>query len=209
IGIVGRTGSGKTTLAMSLFRIDKPTSGSIIIDGVDINEIDLHKLRYSISLIPQDPVVFALSIRENLDPHFISTDEEIWKSLEHCHLKEYVKSLALGLKYNCGGNGSNFSVGQRQLLCLGRALLRKSKIIVLDEATASIDPVTDTLIQKTIQENFKNCTIITIAHRINTILDYDRILVMDSGRVVEYDTVKNLRYKKGIFFNLLEDANLN
>ncbi|OAF68604.1 hypothetical protein A3Q56_03641 [Intoshia linei] len=209
IGIVGRTGSGKTTLAMSLFRIDNPTSGSIIIDDVDISIIGLHELRYSISIIPQDPFVFSLSIRENLDPNFVFTDQDIWEALGHCHLKQYIESLEEGLNYNCGENGSNFSVGQRQLLCLGRALLRKCKIIVLDEATASIDPMTDTLIQKAIKENFNNCTIITIAHRINTILDYDRILVMDSGKVAEYDTVQNLRHKKGIFFNLLKDANLD
>ena len=209
IGVVGRTGAGKSTITLALFRIIEPVEGRIIIDDIDISKIGLHDLRSKLSIIPQDPVLFTGSIRFNLDPFDKYSDKEIFESLEHAHLKQFVNSLEDGIQHQISEGGENLSVGQRQLICLARALLRKSKILVLDEATASVDFATDELVQKTIRSEFKDCTTITIAHRLNTVLDSNRILVIDNGQLKEYDTPsKLLKNKNSLFYKMALKANI-
>lgn len=192
IGVVGRTGAGKSSLIMSLFRIIEPTDGRILIDNVDITKIGLADLRSHLSIIPQDSQIFEGTVRQNLDPLNEHSDERIWEVLKHSHLSDFISSLDGQLDAVLSEGGSNFSNGQRQLMCLGRALLHDSPILVLDEATASVDVSTDKLIQETIRTEFKNKTIVTIAHRLNTILDSDRVLVLDKGQVAEFDTPEKL-----------------
>ena len=192
VGIVGRTGSGKSSLIVTLFRLVEPYDGRILLDGVNILELGLNDVRGRIAAIPQDPVLFSGSVRTNLDPYDKHSDVEIWEALSHVSLKEVVAALDGGLSATVAENGDNFSVGQRQLLCVARALLRQPRVLVADEATASVDSETDSLIQKTIRREFKHCTVVTIAHRINTILDSSKVLVMDNGVVAEYDTVPSL-----------------
>ncbi|KAG1679179.1 Canalicular multispecific organic anion transporter 2 [Nymphon striatum] len=209
IGICGRTGSGKSSLTLSLFRIIESTNGCIEIDGVDISKIGLHDLRSVLTIIPQDPVLFNGSLRINLDPFEKNTDEELWYVLELTNLKSYIDTVNNGLDYMIAENGENLSVGQRQLVCLARALLRKSKILVLDEATASVDLGTDDIIQETIRTAFKNHTVITIAHRLNTIMDSTRILVLEDGCIKEFDSPQVLLSNKdSSFYKLAKDANL-
>uniref|UniRef100_A0A8C8SRC5 Multidrug resistance-associated protein 1 n=1 Tax=Pelusios castaneus TaxID=367368 RepID=A0A8C8SRC5_9SAUR len=208
VGIVGRTGAGKSSLTLGLFRINESAAGEIIIDGVNIAKIGLHDLRFKITIIPQDPVLFSGSLRMNLDPFDKYSDEEVWTSLELAHLKNFVSSLPDKLNHECSEGGENLSVGQRQLVCLARALLRKTKILVLDEATAAVDLETDDLIQSTIRTQFEDCTVLTIAHRLNTIMDYERILVLDKGKIVECDSPANLLQKKGIFYSMAKDSGL-
>ena len=192
VAIVGRTGAGKSTILLALFRVIELSSGQILIDGVDISKIGLKDLRSRLAIVPQEPVLFSGTLRFNLDPRGAHTDAEIWLALERTYMREHVAKQEGGLDSAVLLNGENYSVGQRQLLCLTRALLRQSKIIVMDEATASIDLQTDALIQTSLRLNFAAFTLITIAHRINTILDYDRILVLDGGRVVEFGEPQEL-----------------
>ncbi|PPR82346.1 hypothetical protein GOBAR_AA38370 [Gossypium barbadense] len=180
IGVVGRTGSGKSTLIQAFFRLVEPTAGKIIIDDIDICMLGLHDLRSRFGIIPQEPVLFEGSVRSNIDPAGQFPDEEIWKSLERCQLKDVVASKPDKLDSLVVDNGDNWSMGQRQLLCLGRVMLKRSRLLFMDEATASVDSQTDSIIQKIIREDFAACTIISIAHRIPTVMDCDRVLVVDA-----------------------------
>uniref|UniRef100_A0A665U0M1 ABC-type glutathione-S-conjugate transporter n=1 Tax=Echeneis naucrates TaxID=173247 RepID=A0A665U0M1_ECHNA len=208
VGIVGRTGAGKSSLALGIFRILEAAKGRIFIDGVNIEDIGLHDLRSRITIIPQDPVLFSGSLRMNLDPFDTYTDEEVWSSLELAHLKNFVSNLPDKLNHECSEGGENLSLGQRQLVCLARALLRKTKILVLDEATAAVDLETDTLIQSTIRTQFEDCTVLTIAHRLNTIMDYTRVIVMDRGHISEMDSPANLITQRGQFYRMCREAGL-
>jgi len=162
-------------------------------------------LRSHISIIPQDPVLFSGTIRTNLDPNEEYADKDLWDALEEVELK----GLITNLNTTISQGGSNFSVGQRQLICLARAIIRNNIILVLDEATANIDPQTDNLIQKTIRKKFYDCTVITIAHRLNTIMDSDRVLVMDLGSVIEFDHPNVLlSNKQGVFYKMVKEAGL-
>ncbi|KAL5281122.1 ABCC2.2 family protein [Megaselia abdita] len=209
IGIVGRTGAGKSSLTLALFRIIESSGGRIFIDGIDISTLGLHNLRSRLTIIPQDPVLFSGSLRMNLDPFDSKTDDELWKALELAHLKTFVTSLTAGLNHEISEGGENLSVGQRQLVCLARALLRKTKVLILDEATAAVDLETDDLIQKTIRTEFKECTVLTIAHRLNTIMDSDRVIVLDKGEITEYASPSELlQNKSSAFYSMAKDANL-
>ncbi|XP_025847704.1 ATP-binding cassette sub-family C member 2 isoform X1 [Vulpes vulpes] len=208
IGVVGRTGAGKSSLTNGLFRILEAAGGQIIIDGVDIASIGLHDLREKLTIIPQDPILFSGSLRMNLDPFNHYSDEEIWKALELAHLKSFVAGLQLGLSHEVAEAGDNLSIGQRQLLCLARALLRKSKILIMDEATAAVDLETDHLIQMTIQKEFSHCTTITIAHRLHTIMDSDKIIVLDNGKIVEYGSPQELLRNSGPFYLMAKEAGI-
>ncbi|XP_071760532.1 multidrug resistance-associated protein 1-like [Centroberyx gerrardi] len=208
VGIVGRTGAGKSSLALGIFRILEAVKGNIYIDGINIALIGLHELRSRITIIPQDPVLFSGSLRMNLDPFDGYSDEEVWRALELAHLKSFVSGLPDKLNHECCEGGENLSLGQRQLLCLARALLRKTKILVLDEATAAVDLETDNLIQSTIRTQFEDCTVLTIAHRLNTIMDYTRVIVMDRGYITEMDSPSNLISQRGQFYRMCREAGL-
>jgi ATP-binding cassette subfamily C (CFTR/MRP) protein 1 len=209
IGIVGRTGAGKSSLTVALFRIVEAAEGLIDIDGVDISKIGLHDLRNKLTIIPQDPVLFSGSLRMNLDPFNKHSDQELWQVLELSNLKLFVNGLEKGLLHEISEGGENLSVGQRQLVCLARALLRKTKVLILDEATAAVDLETDDLIQSTIRTEFKDCTVLTIAHRLNTIMDYDQIMVLDRGELMEFNTPDALLAdSQSIFYSLAQDAGL-
>ncbi|KAL6453230.1 MLT1 Multiple drug resistance-associated protein-like transporter 1 [Candida maltosa Xu316] len=222
VGIVGRTGAGKSSLTLALFRIIEATGGNIDIDGINIGEIGLYDLRHHLTIIPQEAHTFRASVRENLDPFGEYNDDRLWKVLELAHLKEHVAKMETepkdpkdptelpkkGLDAQIEEGGSNLSAGQKQLLCLARALLNEtSKILVLDEATAAVDFQTDKIIQETIRSEFKDKTILTIAHRIDTIMDSDKILVLDHGEVAEFDSPQNLlKDKDSIFYSLSKEG---
>lgn len=208
VGIVGRTGAGKSSLTLGLFRINEAAKGEILIDGINIATIGLHDLRFKVTIIPQDPILFSGTLRMNLDPFDQYSDEDVWTSLELAHLKSFVSTLPDKLNHECAEGGENLSVGQRQLVCLARALLRKSKILVLDEATAAVDLETDNLIQSTIRTQFEGCTVLTIAHRLNTIMDYTRVIVLDKGEIVECGAPATLIQKKGIFYSMAKESGL-
>ncbi|BAT98421.1 hypothetical protein VIGAN_09207600 [Vigna angularis var. angularis] len=205
VGVVGRTGSGKTTLISALFRIVEPTGGDILIDGINICSIGLKDLRIKLSIIPQEPTLFKGSIRKNLDPLGLYSDDEIWKALEKCQLKATISSLPNLLYTSVSDEGENWSVGQRQLMCLGRVLLRKNRILVLDEATASIDSATDGILQRIIRQEFSECTVITVAHRVPSVIDSDMIMVLSYGKLVEYDKPSKLMDTNSSFSKLVAE----
>ncbi|XP_062958201.1 ATP-binding cassette sub-family C member 4 isoform X2 [Cynocephalus volans] len=204
VGIVGRTGAGKSSLIAALFRLSEP-EGKIWIDKILTTEIGLHDLRKKMSIIPQEPVLFTGTMRKNLDPFNEHTDEELWNALSEVQLKETIEDLPGKMDTELAESGSNFSVGQRQLVCLARAILRKNRILIIDEATANVDPRTDELIQKKIREKFAQCTVLTIAHRLNTIIDSDKIMVLDAGRLKEYDEpYVLLQNKESLFYKMVQ-----
>nr|XP_025681032.1 ABC transporter C family member 12 isoform X4 [Arachis hypogaea] len=207
VGVVGRTGAGKSSMLNALFRIVELQSGRIIIDGFDISMFGLADLRRVLTIIPQSPVLFSGTVRFNLDPFTEHNDADMWQALERAHLKDVIRRNPLGLDAQVLEGGDNFSVGQRQLLSLARALLRRSKVLVLDEATAAVDVRTDALIQKTIRQEFQSCTMLIIAHRLNTVIDCNRILLLDSGRVLEYDSPdKLLSNEASAFYKMVQST---
>ncbi|KAF9137759.1 Multidrug resistance-associated protein 1 [Mortierella sp. GBA39] len=234
IGVIGRTGAGKSSLTLALFRMieaansewvkatsnnsnqepedhgnreEQMDGGKIVIDNIDISNFGQADLRKNLSIIPQEPILFAGTVRENLDPFKELEDVVLWEALERSFLQYVIAALPGGLLFQVAQNGENFSVGQRSLICLAKALLRKTKILVLDEATSAVDIETDELIQKTIRTAFKERTILTIAHRIKTVMDSDKILVLDHGRVVEYDAPNVLLQDEGtLFYKLAKQA---
>lgn len=226
VGVVGRTGAGKSSLTLALFRIIEPSEGHVSIDNLNTSAIGLLDLRRRLAIIPQDAALFEGTVRDNLDPGHVHDDTELWSALEHARLKDHIASMQGKLDAQIHEGGSNLSAGQRQLVSLARALLAPSNILVLDEATvsstlpltsrsltdldqAAVDVETDAMLQTTLRSSmFKNKTIITIAHRINTILDSDRIIVLDRGTVAEFDSPAELVKRKGLFYDLVKEANL-
>ncbi|KAN0064818.1 hypothetical protein ACQY0O_001875 [Thecaphora frezii] len=208
VGVVGRTGAGKSSLTLALFRIIEAAEGKILIDGIDVSQIGLKDLRSAIAIIPQDPQLWEGTLRDNLDPTGGSDDAALWKSLEQARLKEHVQSLEGGLDTMLSEGGSNFSAGQRQLICIARAFLRNAKILVLDEATSAIDLETDAQVQAIVRSEFKGTTI-TVAHRLNTVIDSTRVLVLKEGTIAEFDTPQNLLdNKESIFYSMALEAGL-
>ncbi|KAJ2357602.1 hypothetical protein GGF43_001362 [Coemansia sp. RSA 2618] len=229
VGVVGRTGAGKSSLTQAIMRMVESASGRVIIDGIDVSTIGVHDLRSRISIIPQDPTLFYGTIRDNLDPKNEYTDKEVWAAIRKTRIEYLLEKPmekykedpddddddngiwleGVGLEKWVMYSGRNFSVGERQLLSLCRALLWQRKIVILDEATANIDGNTDQLIQTILRKEFKDCTMLTIAHRLDTVMDYDRILVMDQGRVAEFDTPQNLLARDSHFSQLVASMKLN
>ncbi|CAA6663604.1 unnamed protein product [Spirodela intermedia] len=205
VGVVGRTGSGKSTLISALFRLVEPVGGRILIDNLDICSIGLRDLRTKLSIIPQETALFGGSVRSNLDPLGLYSDQQIWEAIEKCQLKAMVSSLPNLLDSPVSDEGENLSAGQRQLFCLGRILLQRNKILVLDEATASIDSATDAILQRVIKEEFSSCTVITIAHRVPTVTDSDMVMVLSNGMVVEYDKPTRLMETNSAFSRLVAE----
>lgn len=208
IGVVGRTGSGKSTIVQTLFRLLETQRGSIKIDDVNIAEVGLHRLRTSISVIPQVPTLFSgCTVRENLDLFGMHSEEAILDALQKSHMSEAIAELPNGIRTMVSEGGSNFSVGQRQLLCLARAILSKNKILILDEATASVDRRTDQMLHESLKESFSDATIIAVAHRLDTVIDHDYILVLGQGKVLEFGPPSDLlRSKNGSFSMMVDDT---
>ena len=203
VGIVGRTGAGKSSLTVALFRIAPLSAGSVTIDGVDVGKLGLAEARRALCIIPQDPVLFCASLRFNVDPFGEYSDERIWSVLEQVGLKECVLELG-GLESALEEGGANLSVGNRQLVCVARALLRNPRILVMDEATSSLDAGADARLQAVIRREFAECTCLTIAHRLNTVVDADRICVLDQGEVKEVGSPSALWKKRGLFYAMVE-----
>ncbi|XP_072023362.1 ATP-binding cassette sub-family C member 9-like [Amphiura filiformis] len=207
VGICGRTGSGKSSLTLSLLRIIETFKGKIIIDGENIALMPLTTLRQRLSIIPQDPILFTGTIRTNLDPTRSKSDKELWNALEIAQLKPIVSEFNLGLDTSVSEGGENFSVGQRQLFCLARAFLRNSRVLIMDEATASIDYSTEKLLQEVVASVFKDKTVLTIAHRVSTIRESDTIWVLSDGEIIECDSPANLLAKETSEFYSMVQAN--
>lgn len=205
VGVVGRTGCGKSTLMLALYRIVEPASGRIVIDNIDVSTIGLRDLRSRLALVPQDPIIFSGTVRSNLDPFGDTAGDEnaLWNALERSGLAGAVRALSGGLDAKISEGGGNLSAGQRQLLCMARALLRSARILILDEATSSIDTASDAAVQATISTAFAECTVLTIAHRLHTIIASDRILVLDAGEVKEFDAPGVLLQRPGGIFKAL------
>ncbi|XP_038067816.1 ATP-binding cassette sub-family C member 9-like [Patiria miniata] len=203
VGICGRTGSGKSSMMLAFFRIIEKTTGDIYIDGVNIDHVPLATLRQRLSIVPQDPTLFTGTVRFNLDPFDKCTEDAIWEALGIAQLKGTVANLPKGLDSEVSEGGENFSVGQRQLFCLARAFLRKSRILIMDEATASIDKEMDAVLQDVLFTAFADKTVLTIAHRVSTILNYDTIIVLSEGKVAEWDSPKALLDKPDSIFSSL------
>lgn len=204
IGIVGRTGAGKSSILISLFRL-YDWQGNIRIDGVDLKELSLRFLRRSLAIIPQDPILFSGTIRTNLDPFNELKDEDLWRVIEKINLKGSI----INLNMITSGSHSTFSSGEKQLICLARAILTKAKIVILDEATANMDRETDALLNNCIKENFSDCTMLTIAHRLESILECDKVMVLERGRLKEFESPSILlSNKNGHFYKMVEQAGL-
>ena len=204
IGVVGRTGSGKSTLCLCLFRLLEADKGKINIDDIDISSIGLEMLRKNLTIIPQEPTLIEGTLRENVDPTENYSDEKIIEVLKEVGLDDFLEGK--NLEYKIENNGNNISIGEKQLICIARALIKKSKIILMDEATANIDYKTETFLQNSINKELKDCTVITIAHRIKTIINYDRILVLNNGEIVEFDSPQKKKKKKGLFYQLYKES---
>jgi len=208
VGLVGRTGSGKSTIMGAIFRLVELESGRIFLGGQDIARVGLSLLRNAITIVPQDPILFAGELKKNIDPLGNATDEQIWNVLQRCSLTNLVEGLDGGITAAVSEGGSNFSVGERQVLCLARALLRDAKVLCLDEATANVDPANDKKIQSVLECDVKHCTVLMIAHRLHTVLKSDRILVLDRGQLVQCDTPEQLLSEPGIFRDLAAQAGI-
>jgi len=208
VGIIGRTGSGKSTVMSALFRLVELESGRILLGGVDIAKIGLGLLRKQITIVPQDPILFSGHLRKNIDPTGASDDVAIWKVLKRCSLEDLVQGLQGGLAAAVDEGGANFSVGERQMLCLARALLRDSAVLCLDEATANVDPISDEKIQRVLANELDTCLVLTIAHRLHTVLHSNRIVVLDRGRLAQFGSPQELLAQPGIFKELASKAAL-
>ncbi|KAI9164467.1 hypothetical protein H9P43_008318 [Blastocladiella emersonii ATCC 22665] len=207
VAIVGRTGAGKSSLTATLFRLMEAASGTITIDGLDIATLGLHDLRTRLTILPQEPFLFSGTVRSNLDPLASRSDAEIWAALDAAHLRDAIAALPGAL--DAPIKASTLSVGQSQLLCLARAILRKTRVLCLDEASANIDQSTDELVQNTIRREFAHSTVIAIAHRIGTIIDYDKIMVLDRGQIVEFDSPAVLLSRPdSAFYSLAKESGL-
>jgi ATP-binding cassette subfamily C (CFTR/MRP) protein 1 len=207
VAVVGRSGAGKSSLTLALFRLMPETSGSVSIDDIDLSVLDRRSFRPRLTIIPQEPLLLTGSLRLNLDPFNVHSDSQLFFVLRQANLTSF--AVPGGLEHQLVDSGINWSVGQRQQLCLARALLNRSKILVLDEATASLDPETENLIQNTIKEQFSDCTVVAIAHRLNFVFSYSRVLVLDAGRVVEFDSPKVLMdNKESAFYALARESGL-
>jgi ABC-type multidrug transport system fused ATPase/permease subunit len=204
IGVVGRTGSGKSTLCLCIFRLLEATEGNIYIDDKDISQIGLEMLRKNLTIIPQEPTIIEGTLRENVDPSNNFSDEEIKSILYDVGLDDFLEDKTLD--YQIENNGNNISIGEKQLICIARALIKKSKIILMDEATANIDYRNESILKQNINEDTKESTVITIAHRIKTVINYDKILVMKDGEIEEFDTPENLINKKGLFYQMYKGS---
>ncbi|KAF0703812.1 hypothetical protein As57867_007488, partial [Aphanomyces stellatus] len=208
IGVVGRTGAGKSSLMMTLFRINEVATGTIKIDGVDIAAVGLKRLRSSLAIIPQNPVLFKGTLRNYMDPFDEFTDEQLWRALKKINMMERIAASDDKLLQLVEENGENFSVGERQMLCMSRAMLQQAKIVIMDEATAAMDHDTDQLLQKVIRVEFATSTVMTIAHRLDTVLDYNRIMVYERGELAQCDTPEALIGQgRGIFFEMVTEGN--
>lgn len=206
VGVCGRTGSGKSTMLLILFRIVEIEDGQIFIDGQDTRTIGLRDLRQRIAIIPQDPILFRMPVRRNLDPFGVYSDEQIWKALELVCMDSAIRALPGDLSYLCAEGGTNFSLGQMQLLCIARALLRNPGIVMMDEATANVDAASDEIIQRTIRSQFQKTTVLTIAHRLSTIADSMKIAVFEQGELAEFGTPQDLVQQGGALQAFFSEA---